>query len=177
MSNQSNSQYFNLTADGVGFVNRIRKVQSKKGDPYFGCTIQASYGDSGDKCRFDVRVVGNEAKEAFQSLVETYPDLLSAEVKKHPTVMISFRLGDLNPKAIEFTDGDGQSRSFATIDARLLIAKSIKVNGEVFHKTQYEGRFSNDKQQSESPETQSVSDEVQTGRPTQFEQQYGTHRQ
>ncbi len=34
MSNQSNSQYFNLTADGVGFVNRIRKVQSKKGDPY-----------------------------------------------------------------------------------------------------------------------------------------------
>ena len=177
MSNQSNSQYFNLTADGVGFVNRIRKVQSKKGDPYFGCTIQASYGDSGDKCRFDVRVVGNEAKEAFQSLVETYPDLLSAEVKKHPTVIISFRLGDLNPKMIEFTDREGQSRSFATIDARLLIAKSIKVNGEVFHKTQYEGRFSNDKQQSESPETQSVSDEVQTGRPTQFEQQYGTHRQ
>ena len=177
MSNQSNSQYFNLTADGVGFVNRIRKVQSKKGDPYFGCTIQASYGDSGDKCRFDVRVVGNEAKEAFQSLVETYPELLSAEVKKHPTVIISFRLGDLNPKMIEFTDREGQSRSFATIDARLLIAKSIKVNGEVFHKTQYEGRFSNDKQQSESPETQSVSDEVQTGRPTQFEQQYGTHRQ
>ena len=177
MSNQSNSQYFNLTADGVGFVNRIRKVQSKKGDPYFGCTIQASYGDSGDKCRFDVRVVGNEAKEAFQSLVETYPELLSAEVKEHPTVIISFRLGDLNPKMIEFTDREGQSRSFATIDARLLIAKSIKVNGEVFHKTQYEGRFSNDKQQSESPETQSVSDEVQTGRPTQFEQQYGTHRQ
>ena len=104
MANQSNSQYFNLTADGVGFVNRIRKVQSKKGDPYFGCTIQASYGDSGDKCRFDVRVVGNEAKEAFQSLVETYPELLSAEVKKHPTVIISFRLGDLNPKLIEFTD-------------------------------------------------------------------------
>ena len=177
MSNLLNSQYFNLTSDGVGFVNRIRKVQSKKGDPYFGCTIQASYGDSGDKCRFDVRVVGNEAKEAFQSLVETYPDLLSAEVKKHPTVIISFRLGDLNPKMIEFTDREGQSRSFATIDARLLIAKSIKVNGEVFHKTQYEGRFSNDKQQSESPETQSVSDEVQTGRPTQFEQQYGTHRQ
>ena len=177
MSNLLNSQYFNLTSDGVGFVNRIRKVQSKKGDPYFGCTIQASYGDSGDKCRFDVRVVGNEAKEAFQSLVETYPELLSAEVKKHPTVIISFRLGDLNPKMIEFTDREGQSRSFATIDARLLIAKSIKVNGEVFHKTQYEGRFSNDKQQSESPETQSVSDEVQTGRPTQFEQQYGTHRQ
>ncbi len=37
---------------------------------------------------------GDEAKEAFQSLVETYPDLLSAEVKKHPTVIISFRLGD-----------------------------------------------------------------------------------
>ena len=164
MSNLLNSQYFNLTSDGVGFVNRIRKVQSKKGDPYFGCTNQASYGDSGDKCRFDVRVVGNEAKEAFQSLVETYPDLLSAEVKKHPTVIISFRLGDLNPKMIEFTDREGQSRSFATIDARLLIAKSIKVNGEVFHRSQYDR----------------ASQEASTGEPQKQEQtepEYGAHRQ
>ena len=89
---------------------------------------------------------------------------MANDAKKHPTVMISFRLGDLNPKAIEFTDGDGQSRSFATIDARLLIAKSIKVNGEVFHRSQYDR----------------ASQEASTGEPQKQEQtepEYGAHRQ
>ena len=144
MSNQTNqtkSQYFNLTSDGVGFVNRVREVQTKgkKGSSYFACVIQASYGDSGDKCRFDVRVVGSEAKEVFQRLLETYPSLKESEYKKHPTVSIAFRLGDLNPKVVEFTDKKtGEDISYPTIDARLLIVKSMKVNGELFHKTQYE---------------------------------------
>lgn len=124
-----------------------------------------------------VRVVGNEAKEVFQSLIDTYPALLANDAKKHPTVMISFRLGDLNPKAIEFTDGDGQSRSFATIDARLLIAKSIKVNGEVFHKTQYEGRSLMTSSNQSHRKRKAYLMKCKTGRPTQFEQQYGTHRQ
>ena len=101
MSNQTNqtkSQYFNLTSDGVGFVNRVREVQTKgkKGSSYFACVIQASYGDSGDKCRFDVRVVGSEAKEVFQRLLETYPSLKESEYKKHPTVICPHFNGQLS---------------------------------------------------------------------------------
>ena len=46
--------YFNLTADGVGYLNRVRIVQSKgkRGSEYFACTIQALHGDADEKSRF-----------------------------------------------------------------------------------------------------------------------------
>lgn len=50
---QSNQNYFNLTADGIGFLNRPREVQGKrKSSNYYACTIQASRGDNGEKTRF-----------------------------------------------------------------------------------------------------------------------------
>ena len=157
-------QYFNLTADGVGFVNRIRVVQGKgKSSPYFACVIQASHGEDGDKSRFDVRVVGNEAKEIFQRLVDEYPDVLSSDYRQHPTVSIAFRVSDLTPKLIEFKDKKTQEDiSIPTIDARLLIVKSLKVNGELFHRSEAENK---DSQQ----ESASSEEDEQT--------KYGDHRQ
>ncbi|HGJ8538323.1 TPA: DUF3577 domain-containing protein [Neisseria gonorrhoeae] len=63
---QSNQNYFNLAADGIGFLNRPREVQGKrKSSNYYACTIQASRGDNGEKTRFDLRIVGGQAKELF----------------------------------------------------------------------------------------------------------------
>ena len=82
---QSNQNYFNLTADGIGFLNRPREVQGKrKSSPYFACTIQASRGDNGEKTRFDLRIVGGQAKELFARLLEEFPAIAIKEYPRTP---------------------------------------------------------------------------------------------
>lgn len=128
-----NSTYFNLTADGIGFLNRPRTVNTKKSS-YFACTIQASRGDANDKTRFDLRVVGGQAKELFAQLLEDFPALTSSNFREHPTVIVGFRAGDIVATTFETTDRTtGEKVQTPTIDGRLLKFKFIKVNGELWY--------------------------------------------
>ncbi|MGL4668292.1 MAG: DUF3577 domain-containing protein, partial [Saezia sp.] len=59
-STSTAQQYFNLHTAGIGYLNRIRTVKPKNGDPFLACSISALYGKS-DKpsyTYFDVRVSG-----------------------------------------------------------------------------------------------------------------------
>ncbi|WP_165007802.1 DUF3577 domain-containing protein [Neisseria yangbaofengii] len=135
-SNQTQNQYFNLTADGIGFLNRPRTVTAKKGHPYYAATIQASRGDSGDKTRFDVRIVGGHAKELFEQLLQEFPNLQATQLKDRPTVIVGFRVGDLQPIKFETEDRKtGEKIETLSIDARLLKFKFIKVNGEFWYRS------------------------------------------
>lgn len=127
----SNSAYFNLTCEGVGFLNRPRIVKGKKVPEYFAVTISASRGDAGEKTRFDVRVVGSEAKILFQKMLEEFPALLSKDFKKRPTVVVGFRVGDIQPTTFE-----SKGAITATIDGRLLKFKFIRVSGELWYEAQ-----------------------------------------
>ncbi len=132
-STQTQNTYFNLTCDGIGFLNRPRTVKTKKGE-YFACTIQASRGDANDKTRFDLRVVGNEAKSLFAQLLEDFPALTSTNFRDHPTVVVGFRAGDIVAMTFETTDRQtGEKIQTPTIDGRLLKFKFIKVNGELWY--------------------------------------------
>ena len=141
MSNQVQNQqvpaYFDLTADGVGFMNRPRVVQGKRGCEYFSCTIQALHGDADEKSRFDVRIVGGKAKELFAKLLEEFPDLLSNDYKRRPNVFVGFRVGDLCPVVFETTSKNDRNESMkintTSIDARLLKFKFIKVNRQYWY--------------------------------------------
>jgi hypothetical protein len=141
MSNQVQNvpAYFDLTADGVGFMNRPRVVQGKRGSGhvYFSCTIQALHGDADEKARFDVRIVGGKAKELFAKLLEEFPDLLSSDYKRRPTVFIGFRVGDLHPVVFETNSKNDKNEpvkvNTPSIDARLLKFKFIKVNRQVWY--------------------------------------------
>lgn len=135
-SNQTQNQYFNLTADGIGFLNRPRTVTAKKGHPYYAATIQASRGDSGDKTRFDVRIVGGHAKELFEQLLQEFPNLQATQLKDRPTVIVGFRVGDLQPIKFETEDRKtGEKIETLSIDAQLLKFKFIKVNGEFWYRS------------------------------------------
>lgn len=124
MSNQTNSQYFNLIADGCGFLNRPRIVQTKgKNSSYFSATIAANRGDAGETTRFEVRIVGGEAKELFQKLLDEYPALLDKDFKKRPSVFVSFRIGDIQPMKF---NKDGKETLY--IDGRVIKFNSIFVN-------------------------------------------------
>lgn len=123
--------FFNLTVDGCGFLNRPRIVQSKgKNGSYFSATIQAKRGDAGETTRFEIRVVGGEAKSLFQKLLDEYPALLDKDYKKHPSVFVSFRIGDIQPMSFE---NKQTGKPVLYIDGRLLKFKSITVNKEKWY--------------------------------------------
>lgn len=135
-TNQNANAYFNLTADGIGFLNRPRTVQSKhkNSQPYYACTVQASRGDAGDKTRFDLRVVGGKAKELFEKLLQEFPNLQASDHKQRPTVSVGFRAGDLQPIMFETQNRQtGERIQTLSIDARLLKFKFIKVNGQYWY--------------------------------------------
>ncbi|MEX1064634.1 MAG: DUF3577 domain-containing protein, partial [Aquisalimonadaceae bacterium] len=40
------SQYFDLHIQGIGYVNRVRTVSPRKGQPFVACDIVALHGSS-----------------------------------------------------------------------------------------------------------------------------------
>lgn len=40
------AQFFNLHTRGIGYLNRVREVTAKKGNPFMACTIAALRGDT-----------------------------------------------------------------------------------------------------------------------------------
>ena len=134
---QTNQNYFNLTADGIGFLNRPREVQGKrKSSNYYACTIQASRGDNGEKTRFDLRIVGGQAKELFARLLEEFPQLLSKNYRERPTVVVGFRAGDIQPLKFETNNREtGEVLETLSIDGRLLKFKCSKVDGDMWYQS------------------------------------------
>ena len=135
--------YFNLTADGVGYLNRVRIVQSgKRGSEYYACTIQALHGDADEKSRFDVRIVGGEAKEIFVRMLDEFPALLAKDYRRRPTVFVGFRVSDLKPVCFETSGRNDKGEEIKvttpSIDARLLKFKFVKVNRELWYKSDAE---------------------------------------
>ena len=142
---QTNQNYFNLTADGIGFLNRPREVQGKrKSSNYYACTIQASRGDDGEKTRFDLRVVGGQAKELFARLLEEFPQLLSKNYRERPTVVVGFRAGDIQPLKFETNNREtGEVLETLSIDGRVLKFKFIKVDGDMWYQSSSEDETQN----------------------------------
>ncbi|UOO85675.1 DUF3577 domain-containing protein [Neisseria arctica] len=135
-NNQNQATYYNLIIEGVGFLNRPREISSKRGNSYYGLTINAArgYSEDNEKTRIDCRIVGEEAKAIMANLLDAHPELLDNDWKKHPTVHVGFRVGDVFPS--KFTNRKGEEVLF--LDGRLLAFKWIKVNGEFFYKHEQE---------------------------------------
>ena len=164
-TSKTEKTYFNLTCDGVGYLNRPRWVESKK-SKYIACTIQALRGDEEDKTRFDVRVVGGQAQKVFEDLLKAYPDLLSNDYKKRPTVTIGFRIGDIYAKTDEAEDREtGEKILTPTIDGRLIRIKYLKVRGEMFYRDE-----PNANQEADSAADNTVPEQYNQGN-------YGSHRE
>ncbi len=62
--------FFDLHVNGVGYLNRIREVKPRKGQPFLACSISAMRGEPSDVeyTKFDLRVTGAEAKRVVAML-------------------------------------------------------------------------------------------------------------
>ena len=120
--------YFNLHTVGIGYLNRIREVQVRRGQPFMACDISALHGASNtvEYTRFDCKVAGGEAER----LIRLYKDAVNAEKK----VLLSFRIGDLWIDPFLYEKGDKQGQPGAGLKGRLLFIDWIKVNGTFEYK-------------------------------------------
>lgn len=130
MTNQSEKSYFDLHITGLGYLNRIREVQPKKGDAFLACDIAALSGSTDDVSytRFDVRVSGSDA----QHLVRRCAEAVEAEKK----VMIGFKLGDLYADTFSYSKGKRAGETGVSLKARLLFVSWIKVDGVMKYKAE-----------------------------------------
>lgn len=127
----STDTYFNIHIDLIGYLNRIRTVEPKRGrrgESFLACTIAALNGPSNQPSYvyFDAKVTGREAED----LIRRCEQAVEAKMK----VLIGARLGD--PWIDQFTYREGHEKAGtpgASFKARLLLVKWIKVNG----KTEY----------------------------------------
>jgi hypothetical protein len=116
-------EYFNLHITGIGYLNRIREVKTKKG-AYWACDITALHGDKADvqTTRFDCNVTGHEAITLVKKCQQADKDC-----KK---ILIGFKLGDLTPETFIYNKGTKSGETGISLKSRLLFISWIKIDGE-----------------------------------------------
>ncbi|WP_257218423.1 DUF3577 domain-containing protein, partial [Pseudomonas avellanae] len=101
MSNSTNeTKYFDLHTTGIGYLNRIREVKPRKGNPFMAVTVAALKGctTSAEYAFIDCNVVGAEAEKLIRRSQEA--------VVAGKKVLVSFRIGDIWADTFTYGSGD-----------------------------------------------------------------------
>lgn len=122
-SSTKTSKHFDLHVSGFGYLNRIREVKVRKGDPFWACSINALHGSGNDPefTRFDVIVRGQQALERIKSL--------QSAVDGKKKVMVSFKLGDIYPDLFVYEQGEKKGQHGVAIKGRLLQIGYTTIDG------------------------------------------------
>ncbi len=130
MSNNESQKYFDLHTTGIGYVNRVREVTPKEGNPFLSITISALRGsvENVQYTHFECRVSGKQAQE----IVRQVKPAVEGKLK----VLIGFTLSDLYGETFTFKNGDKAGETGISLKARLLRVSWAKVDGQPFYKEQ-----------------------------------------
>ena len=130
MSTNETKQYFDLHTTGIGYLNRVREVTPKEGEPFLSITIAALRGsvDNAQYTHFECRVSGIQA----QKVIRQVQPALEGKLK----VLIGFTLSDLYADTFIFKSGDKTGETGVSLKARLLRVSWAKVDGQPFYKEQ-----------------------------------------
>ena len=130
MSNNETNKYFDLHTTGIGYVNHVREVTPKEGNPFLSVTISALRGsvDNVQYTHFECRVSGRQA----QQVVRQVKPAVEGKLK----VLIGFTLSDLYAETFTFKNGDKAGETGISLKARLLRVSWVKVDGQPFYKEQ-----------------------------------------
>ncbi|MBD9357395.1 STY4534 family ICE replication protein [Methylomonas albis] len=153
MTTTPQTKYFDLHIHGIGYVNRIREVNVKRGENFWACDISALHGAEDDVqyTRFDCRVSGSEAQKLIKRMHKA-----CQEEKK---ILIGFKLGDLYADTFTYESGVKQGETGVSLKARLLFIHWIKVDGVSVYTAPPKTEADNDVQS----ETQPLADPSPTG--------------
>ena len=120
--NEAISKFYDLHVTGLGYLNRVRTVQPKKGQPFLACSIAALRGEwnaeqniKPETTRFDVRVYGQQALDAIECL--------KASIEGKKAILVQFKIGDIYAESYVFEKDVGTFKKGDTgvmIKGRLL---------------------------------------------------------
>jgi len=146
------TKYYDLHTQGVGYVNRVREVPVKRGEPFWACNISALHGaeDSIEYTNFDCRVSGSEAAKVIKRL-----DNACQENKK---ILIGFKIGDLYPETFTFKSGNKAGEVGISLKARLLYIGWVKVDGDTVYTAPSKEGAVQDKPKTEHSEAETLAD-------------------
>lgn len=130
MSNSGSVKYFDLHTTGLGYLNRVREVTPKEGNPFWSVSIAALRG-SVDDVRYthvECRVSGKQAQELVRQL--------KPAVEGKLRVLVGFTLSDLFAECFTYKNGDKAGQTGVSLKARLLRVSWAKVDGQPFYTEQ-----------------------------------------
>lgn len=116
-------KYFDLHTRGIAYVNRLRHVTPKKGQPFLACTLAALRGrtDEPEYTYIDVRVYNDTARVLLESCQEA--------LENKQKVLIGFTVGDIYPETFVYEKGEKKGQTGCGIKGRLIKISLIKING------------------------------------------------
>lgn len=132
-------QFFNLHTSGIGYLSRVRWVDSgkknggRRAEPFLSCAINALRGSSDEVqyTYFDVKVVGDEAIQVISDLEQA--------ANGQSKVIVAFKVADIYVHSYERFKRDAKGRQtnekeLATlIKGRLIMVTMAKVDGELVY--------------------------------------------
>ena len=124
MSNPAGVKYFDLHTTGLGYLNRVREVTPKEGEPFLAVTIAALRGNADDAqyTPFECRVSGRQAQQIVRELTPA--------VRAEKKVLVGFTLSDLYAELFTVKNGARAGQTGVSLKTRLLRIAWAKVNGE-----------------------------------------------
>lgn len=125
----SETKYFNLHVNGIGYITSIRPVNGPKGQ-FLTAVINALSGptDSPAYVRFDTTVVGDNTVSLIKRCMKS--------VDEDKKVLIGFTLSNLASDIFTLTKGEHAGEQRVSLKARLLNIDWIKVGKETVYKAE-----------------------------------------
>lgn len=144
------TKYYDLHTQGVGYVNRVREVPVKRGEPFWACTISALHGaeDSIEYTNFDCRVSGSEAAKVIKRLDNACQD--------NKKILMGFKIGDLYPEMFTYKSGKKEGQVGISLKARLLYIGWVKIEGVTVYTAPSIDKADKDTPEAEQSEAESA---------------------
>ncbi|MGX2032256.1 STY4534 family ICE replication protein [Methylocaldum gracile] len=122
--NPPDEKYFDLHITGVGYLNRVREVPIRRGQPFLAVEVSAMHGaaDAVEYTHFDCRVNGQDAQAVVCQLMPA--------IQARQAVLVGFRLGDLYAETFTYEKGEKAGQTGVSLKARLLYIAWAKVDGQ-----------------------------------------------
>jgi hypothetical protein len=124
------SEYYDISVNACGFLNRVRTVEPTDGQPYLVCTFAALRGAKGERAEptyFDAKVVGEHAR----ALITQHQSLINDRSRK---VFAAVRLSDLYVRSFVRERGERQGETGFSLKTRLLGIESLAIDGVVVYR-------------------------------------------
>ena len=116
--------------NGLGYINRIRKVSPNNGQPYLACDVSLMQGtkNSVEYARFSCIIRGSNAKD----IVRKYFTTPQGEVKSpEAPVVANMTLGGISAQNFVYRSGKRKGQTGIELKSALLSIKWLKIGNQV----------------------------------------------